>query len=307
MDTLREALEKINIGVPALFDEPMSAHTSFGIGGPADAYLRPRDPGQVSLLLAFARDRGLPVQILGGGSNVLVSDKGLRGLTLDLSLMDSVRAEGRILFAQAGASMEAACRAALAASLSGLEFASGLPGSVGGAAYMNARCYDREMADLLPAAEFLRRGAVESLPFEAGDWGYKKSPFQPGGPVEGSVILSVALSLEPGDAAAIERAMAEKRRDREAKGHYRFPCAGSVFKNDRAFGEPTGRILDRLGLRGLSSGGAAVADYHANIFVNKGGASASDLKALIELAERRALSELGLVLEREVILLGDFS
>jgi UDP-N-acetylmuramate dehydrogenase len=141
---------------------------------------------------------------------------------------------------------------------------------------------------------------------ESGQWGYKKSPFQPGGAYEGAVILGAELSARPGDPQAIFREMEEKRLDRTSKGHYLYPCAGSVFKNDRSFGEPTGAILDKLGFRGKRIGSAAVADFHANIFVNPGKATAADMRALIELAEETAYRERGIRLEREVLLIGDF-
>jgi UDP-N-acetylmuramate dehydrogenase len=307
VDTLREALEKINIRGQAFFGEPMAARTSFRIGGPAEAFVLPDDPAAIQRLIEFARERELPVHILGGGTNVLVSDSGLRGLCIGLSRLNRVRPEPGGLYAEAGVPFRALCDAALDASLVGLEFASGLPGSVGGAVFMNARCYDAEMADLIRRVDILYRGEVQGFGFDAKEWAYKKSPFQPGGSRSGAVILGASFALAPGDKESIRRRMEEKKRDRAAKGHYLFPCAGSVFKNDRAFGEPTGKILDRLGFRGLRLRSAAVAEYHANIFINPGRANAADMRALMELAERKAQAELGIKLEREVVLLGDFS
>lgn len=306
MDTLREALEKINIRGRSLFGESMAARTSFRIGGPADALVLPEDPDDVGRLLGLAGELGLPVSVLGGGTNVLVSDSGLRGLVIGLSGMRRLGRDGNALSAEAGLPSDALCGAALDASLSGLEFLSGLPGSIGGAVYMNARCYGGEIADVLTGVDVLLEGRRFTVPFEPGDWAYKKSPFQPGGRYAGAIVLGASFALVPGEAGAIRGLMAEKKRDRVAKGHYLFPCAGSVFKNDRAFGEPTGKILDGLGFRGLRLRSAAVAEYHANIFINPGRASAADVEALMELAEERALAARGFRLEREVVLLGEF-
>jgi len=306
VDTLREALEKINIRGRARYAEPLASHTSFRIGGPADAYILPEDPDDIQRLLDLARERGVPATVLGGGTNVLASDSGIRGIVIGLSGMKKLRRDGNALYAEAGLPSDALCRAALDASLSGLEFLSGLPGSVGGAVYMNARCYGGEIADALQSVEALFEGRTLNVPFEARDWAYKKSPFQPGGPYAGAIILGARFALAPGERGAIRGRMAEKKRDRVAKGHYLFPCAGSVFKNDRALGEPTGKILDGLGFRGLRLRSAAVAEYHANIFINPGRARAADVKALMELAEERAFAALGQRLEREVVLLGDF-
>jgi len=187
--------------------------------------------------------------------------------------------------------------------LSGLEFAASLPGTVGGAVWMNARCYEREIADALESVETLDAGlALRRRLFEPAEWGYKRSPFQS----TTDVILRAVFRLGPGDPGTIEEAMRRHRQDREVKGHFLHPCAGSVFKNDRSFGKPTGRLIDELGLKGLRIGGAQVAPYHGNIIVNLGDATAADVRALIERVEREVADRVGLRLEREVILAGDW-
>ncbi|MBL8968735.1 MAG: UDP-N-acetylmuramate dehydrogenase [Spirochaetaceae bacterium] len=334
MPTLRNFLEKININAAIAYEEPMSAHTTFRIGGPAEAFVSPRDREACLRLLREARAAGLPLFALGGGANILVGDRGIRGIVLDTSLLSAIRVEegdpdagagpcpeagpeagrdglqgGSLLVAEAGASVDALCETALERGLAGLENFYGMPGSLGGAVFMNARCYEVEMADRLAWVEAASPEAganVERRPRSAGEWAYKRSPYQAGGPAAGALVLAAAFRLRPGERAEIEATMRGRRADREAKGHYRLPSAGSVFKNDRALGRPTGKILDELGFRGRRIGDAAVSDWHANIFVNAGKASAADMRALIECAQREVRERLGVGIEAEVVFAGDF-
>jgi UDP-N-acetylmuramate dehydrogenase len=311
----------------------MSRHTTYRIGGPAEAFARPENAVSASILTATARAEGIPLFILGGGANILVADEGIRGIVMDTSSLCSVRteAEDRLLVAGSGLPMDDLCLEALARGLGGLEDFAGLPGSVGGAVFMNARCYEREMSQVLAwvsssdsrgraSRRLVPAAASEAGPFraiasEAGalsfaqEWAYKRSPWQPGGSSGGELILEAAFRLEPADdgaAARIARAMRARRADREAKGHYRLPSAGSVFKNDRSLGAPTGALLDRLGLRGRRIGDAMISSWHANIFVNAGRATAADMRALIELAQAEALAKLGAKLDLEVLMVGEF-
>ncbi len=168
---------------------------------------------------------------------------------------------------------------------------------------MNARCYDAEIADVLAWADCLEPGRpVRRYQMNRSDWEYKRSPFQQGG----AVILRAAFRLSPGDPRRMEELMQDHRQDREKKGHFLFPCAGSVFKNNRAFGAPTGKLVDSLGLKGRRIGGAQIAPFHGNIIINTGGASAQDVRALVELVEDEVRRGLGFSLEREVILAGDW-
>lgn len=311
MPTLRDFLEKINIRAEIAWDEPMSRHTSFRIGGPADALVRPADAESAAALARAARAEGLPLFVLGGGANILVGDRGIRGIVLDCSGLRSTRLErgdaGPLLVAGAGLSMDELCLEALCLGLGGLEDFAGLPGEVGGAVYMNARCYEREVSQVLARARYLAAdGAGRELGVQPGEWDYKRSPFQPGGRAAGGLVLEAAFRLAPAAPAGVAATMRARRADREAKGHYRLPSAGSVFKNDRRLGKPSGRILDELGLRGRRIGGAMVSEWHANIFVNAGGASAADMLALIEAARREARERLGVELEPEVLAVGDF-
>jgi UDP-N-acetylmuramate dehydrogenase len=283
--------------------EPMRAHTSFRLGGPADLYLVPSDPEDLAAALSFLRNEGVPVFLLGGGTNLLVADRGIRGAVVDLTAIRGLEAGAGTISALCGTLMDDAVGFARDRSLSGLEFAASLPGSVGGAVWMNARCYEREIADVLESVESLDDGLVlRRRSIEPGEWGYKRSPFQS----SSEVIVRAVFRLSPGDPRTIDGEMRRHRQDREAKGHFLHPCAGSVFKNDRSFGKPTGRLIDELGLKGLRAGGARVAPYHGNIIVNLGDATAADVRALIERVEREVADRLGLRLEREVILAGDW-
>jgi UDP-N-acetylmuramate dehydrogenase len=326
VQTLRDFLEKSNIRAEVTWNEPMSTHTTFKIGGPADAFVRPKDTESALFLLSSARAEGIPLFILGGGANLLVGDKGIRGIVMDTSALRSISRrltpytapEGQtLLVAGAGLPIDELCLDALASGLGGLEDFFGLPGSVGGAAFMNARCYEVEMSQVLEwvlsvgdhgriERRELRTAADEgSVP----DWSYKRSPYQPGGSAAGELILEAAFRLRPLDDEGAARAaavMRSRRLDREAKGHYRLPSAGSVFKNNRALGAPTGKLLDGLGFRGRRIGDAMVSSWHANIFVNVGSATAADMRSLIELAQTEARARLGFALESEVIMVGDF-
>jgi UDP-N-acetylmuramate dehydrogenase len=318
--TVRDFLEKINIRAEVTWHEPMALHSTFKIGGPADAFVRPADPGSAAALLSATRAEGIPLFVLGGGANILVGDGGIRGIVLDTSSLRSLRTEPSrgqspggptILAAGAGLSIDELCLEALAAGLGGLEDFSGMPGTVGGAVYMNARCYEREMSQVLAwtASAACARGGGARRPVAARDWSYKRSPFQAGGGAAGELVLEAAFRLtrlSDEGAARTARVMRERRADREAKGHYRLPSAGSVFKNDRSFGAPTGKLLDGLGLRGKRIGDAMVSAWHANIFVNAGGATAADMRSLIELAQREARERLGIALESEVLMVGEF-
>ena len=298
----------------------MALHTTFKIGGPAEAFVTPSGPDSAALLLVAAREEGIPLFILGGGANILVGDKGIRGIVMDSSGLRSVREEQTIegqtlLVAGAGLCIDELCLEALSRGLAGLEDFNGMPGTVGGAVFMNARCYEREMSQVLAwtlsvdGRGRLKRRELGAPTAEKSEWSYKRSPFQAEGQAAGELILEGAFRLEgAGDDAVIRmaRVMRERRADREAKGHYRLPSAGSVFKNDRSLGAPTGKLLDGLGLRGKRIGDAMVSAWHANIFVNAGSATAADMRALIELAQAEARERLGLELESEVLMVGEF-
>ena len=289
------------------FDEPMADHTSFKTGGPAGLWIRPEGdcfPEYAALLLESARNEGIPVFILGGGANILVSDMGIEGIVLDTTgycvPQKQFPGSNGILRFKAGMSADFAAEYAAGHGFSGLEFLAGMPGSVGGALWMNARCYDREVADVVTEVQVLENGVFKVYSVKKEDFSYKKSPFQ----AWDCLILSGSFILQERDPVQIKKEMETFRKDREAKGHYRLPSAGSVFKNTRAFVKPVGVIIDELRLKGLSIGDAQIAPWHGNIIVNRGKARTKEILSLIELLENRVKMELGLVLEREVIFIG---
>ena len=317
------------------YDEPMSAHTTFRVGGPADCWVQPKQrkdefPAFCVSLLNHARSAGVPVFILGGGANIVVSDKGIRGITLDAGGWKGQTLKDNELIIYSGTTMDEAAEYAANAGLGGLEFLAGMPGTTGGAVWMNARCYGRETADALTWTEII---CYERLSANNGQlamnneygievkekkednvyiikkvvtgngsgFGYKLSPFQS----MDCFILRACFSLKPGDKDAIYKKMEMNRKDRKEKGHYLFPCAGSVFKNNRDFGKPAGVIIDELGLRGLRFGGAQVAPFHGNIIINAGNATASDIRALADKVAAIVKEKAGFILEPEILFFGE--
>ncbi len=311
MPTLLEFLRKINIRASIALDEPMALHTSLRIGGPADALVAPATAEELEILVRKARDEGVALSFIGGGANILVGDRGIRGIVVDLRSLRTIAFEGTgggllRVRAGAGAGLSRLCEEALALGRGGLENFYAMPGSVGGSVYMNARCYEIEMSQCLESVSFLdRQGRRRSLEIEPAEWSYKRSPFQPGQVEAGALILEASFLLRPTDPELIRATMIGRLRDREAKGHFRLPSAGSMFKNDRSLGKPTGAILDSLGFRGRRIGDAMVSPWHANIFVNAGRARASDMLALVELARAEAQRSLGVAIEPEVLFVGE--
>jgi UDP-N-acetylmuramate dehydrogenase len=303
-DIVKQYIKQCGVNADVRFNEPMSKHTTFRIGGPADCWLCPHPDGNypdscAALLGKFAA-KGIPVFILGGGANILVSDSGIRGIVLDTTLCkgSTVTAEGLCL--KSGTSLDTAAEIAANAGLSGLEFLAGMPGCVGGALWMNARCYGSEIADVFLSAQVIDYGEKTPQIIQItgkNGFAYKKSPFQG----KKQFIVSVNFTLSTGDEQAIRSKMEQYRRDREDKGHYLFPCAGSAFKNNHEFGKPTGRIIDELGLRGFTIGGAQIAPFHGNIVINTGNASAVDVRAVMDAVAAKVKATTGFTLDPEII------
>ena len=295
------------------FDEPMALHTTFKTGGPADCWARPRGegfPAFAAALTQAARSKNIPVFTLGGGANIVVADRGIRGFVLDTSgwsgIIDSGVSGRRILSFRSGTDLDQAADMAASAGLSGLEFVAGMPGTIGGAVWMNARCYGQDIAGVLVETEIADFSGAEPerniCPARSEDFGYKRSPFQR----LDALILSAAFRLTDGEETKIRAQMDNYRRDREAKGHYRCPSAGSAFKNNHAFGKSSGQIIDELGLRSLRVGGAQVAPWHGNIIINTGGARAADIRLLLDEVAAQVRSAAGFVLEPEILFVGDW-
>lgn len=306
--TVRNIIKKINAeGIRAELrsDEPMSQHSSFRTGGSADLYIRPASEEDLLRSLELLRSEGIPRFFLGGGANILVSDKGIRAAVVDLGALSLIRTGDNLLWAECGVMIDDLCDTAAKAGLSGLEFLAGMPGSLGGAVWMNARCYGSSISERLKNVRYIAEdGQLREERMESSQFSYKHSPFQDR---PESLILSAELNLKPGKKETIETEMEQHREDRKKKGHYRYPCAGSVFKNNRSFGAPSGVLLESLGLKGVHRGGAQISDFHANIIINRDHASADDIRFLVELCRKKAQTELGIELEPEIRFIGDWS
>ena len=303
MSTIGNLLSKINLTGSWCLGEPLSAHTTFQIGGPADAMVFPTTIDDVRAVRSVVRDEGIPLFVLGRGANLLVSDRGIRGITLNLSSLTRWSLTDGVFRAQAGLDVSAAAEIGRSNSFSCLEFLNAMPSTVGGAVFMNARCYGSEIADVIVEALVLdEHNRQKVIPFVKDEWDYKVSPFQN----RDWLIVEAAFRTTPADPSAVASVMRANAADRESKGHFRLPCAGSVFKNNHAFGAPSGVLIDRVGLKGLRRGRAVVSAWHANIIVNEGGANASDLRALIGEVKQRVAAATGFVLEEEVIYAGDW-
>ena len=308
-EKLNQLGETFNINGILLGDEPMWRHCTMLVGGCADVYAVPEDEEDLRLLITAARDMGMDWFVLGGGSNIIPSDRGIRGLVIDMRRFNEERIEsaggtgsaGVTAVLGAGADISQAAWNLGSSGLSGLHFLFGMPGSAGGAVWMNARCYGAEIADVLEWADVMdEQGRVQRRAMEPSEWDYKISPYQH----SKWVILRAGFRMNRDDPRLLRGVMKEHRNDREAKGHYRAPCAGSAFKNNRAFGAPSGVLIDRCGLKGMSVGGAAVSDWHANIFVNRGGAKACEFEELLTRAAVEVERSTGFRMEREVITVG---
>jgi UDP-N-acetylmuramate dehydrogenase len=285
----------------------MSRHTSFRIGGPADLYLTPENAEQAARAYKLLNNRNIPAFILGAGANILVSDLGIRGAVIDTGGLQGcswLRSEGpTLLVAGAGTAMSEVSALALEEGLSGLEFIYAMPGSVGGSVWMNARCYGRSLSEVLRRVEYAEpSGQIVTAETQPEQFAYKHSPFQSAR----CLILSAAFALAPGQPEIMRERMESIEEDRKHKGHFHHPCAGSIFKNDRAFEAPTGKLIDALGLKGRCIGGACVSQLHGNIIVNRGDATADDVHQLIRLLETEVRRAYGFRLEREILLVGQW-
>lgn len=273
------------------------------MGGPADLYAAPSDEEDLRVLLTTAHREKLETFTLGGGSNLLVADSGIRGLVIDTRFFDSYNAEGDTLILGSGLSVSDAAWKAGSSGLAGLDFLFGMPGTVGGAVWMNARCYDTEIADSLVWVDAMDKGGrIHRVPMNRDEWDYKVSPYQNGD----LTILRAAFRITEGRPEELRTAMMEKRNDRESKGHYKSPCAGSAFKNNRAFGAPSGVLIDRCGLKEFRIGGASVSSWHGNIVINDKCATAEDIRAVLKEVGRRVEDATGFKMEPEVLLIGDW-
>lgn len=291
------------LGCPLRVDEPMARHTTFQIGGPADRFLIVENAAQLQGLLSCLRQAGIPYLVLGKGSNLLVSDKGIRGAVLHLGgdfKKVEVLTDGRTLRAGAGAPLASVCALARERSLTGLEFAWGIPGSVGGGAYMDAGAYGGEMRDVVSRVLHLGPdGAPGEARGEELCFGYRKSRYTGGE----DIITAVEFTLQPGDPAAIAGKMEELMGRRKDKQPYDMPSAGSVFK--RPQNGFAAALIEQCGLKGRRVGGAQVSEKHAGFIVNTGGATCQDVLELISVIRKTVEEQTGTCLECEVRVTGE--
>ncbi len=292
-DNLCRALEEQGI----LFetDAPLAPLTTFRIGGTAGLLCRPANEEQVRRLLALIRQAGVRHYCIGRGSNTLFADEGFAGVVVDFSALNAIRIDGCTVTAGAGVHLAALCKAAQAAGLSGLEFAYGIPGAVGGAIYMNAGAYGGEMKDVVTYVRAVTaEGELVELSAEACAFGYRHSVFEE----KGGAVLGAVFELKKDDPGAIAARMAELAARRKEKQPLEWPSAGSTFK--RPQGAFAAALIDGCGLKGMTVGGAQVSEKHAGFVINIGGATCADV---IELTDRVAAvvkEKTGFTLEREI-------
>lgn len=280
--------------------EPMAGHTTFRIGGPADCLLELEDEEQLIGVQGYLSRVGVPFFLLGNGSNLLVSDEGYRGVVLRIGQkMSGIEVEGSLLKVQAGATMAQAARAALEHGLTGLEFASGIPGTVGGGVVMNAGAYGGEMSQVVQQVNVVNaRGDLMELDNETMEFGYRTSSIRR----NAFAVTSVVFRLEQGDREEIRAKMEELAARRREKQPLEQPSAGSTFK--RPAGRYAGQLIMEAGLRGYQCGGARVSDKHCGFVVNTGTATAQDVRDVIATVQERVKEKFNVDLEPEILFLG---
>lgn len=285
-----------------LMNEPMSRHTTFRVGGAADCFVIPRTLEEVKRVVNFCREENIAYYIIGNGSNLLVGDKGFRGVVIRiLKELSRIETEGTTIRAQAGALLSAVANRAYDASLTGLEFAAGIPGTLGGAVTMNAGAYGGEMKDVLSEVTVLTpEGAVRTFQKEELRLSYRTSIVQE----EGHIVLEAVIQLKEGKQEEIKAVMDDLKERRISKQPLEYPSAGSTFK--RPEGYFAGRLIDDAGLRGFSVGGAQVSEKHCGFVINKGNATAADIMELMREVSERVRENSGVTLEPEVRRIGEF-
>ncbi len=285
-----------------LTSEHMNRHTTFRIGGPADVFAVPRTVEEAVEIVRICREQGVPFYVIGNGSNLLVSDEGYRGVIVQIyKNMSEISVIGDTMTVQAGAMLSVMAKRALEHGLAGFEFASGIPGTVGGAVVMNAGAYGGEMKDVLEEVTVLTEdGAVKAVPAEELELGYRHSVI----PQKGWIVLGAKLRFQEGDSKEISARMEEMKERRVSKQPLDLPSAGSTFK--RPEGNFAGKLIMEAGLRGFSVGGAQVSEKHCGFVVNRGGATAEDVYRLIGEVTARVREHSGITLEPEIKMLGTF-
>lgn len=297
-----EKLSKIVRKEQILEEEPMKKHTTFRIGGPAEYLILPQTTEEIADVIKLCRQEEIPWYIVGNGSNLLVADEGVRGVVIQLLRnFNQIQVEGCQIRMQAGAQNAAVAKRALDASLTGFEFAAGIPGTIGGAVVMNAGAYGGEMKDILKEVTVLDpNGMIRTIPAEELELGYRTSIIAR----KGYVVLEAVIVLKTGDPKEIKAVMDELKEKRVTKQPLEYPSAGSTFK--RPEGYFAGKLIMDAGLRGFSVGGAQISEKHCGFVINKGNATAKDVTELMDETKKIVMEKFGVALEPEVKRLGQF-
>ena len=283
------------------FDEPMKNHISFKVGGKADIFFEPDNVRDFIEFIRYVKENNIPYIIMGNGTNMLVSDDGIRGAVIKLGdKISSIEVIDDFIIAQCGAKLSEVAKIAAENSLTGFEFASGIPGSVGGAIAMNAGAYGSDVSCVLISSEAYNceTGEIEKLTLKDHEFGYRMSIYRKS---PRRVVLSASFSLSRGDRESIDAYMEDLMKRRREKQPLEYPSAGSVFK--RPPGYYTAKLIEEAGLKGARVGGAQVSEKHAGFIINTGDATAADVKALIDIITEKIRAEHGIELERELIYL----
>lgn len=301
--------------IPFVENEPMATKNTFKVGGNAAVFVLPENVSQLQSALAGSAAAEAPYFLLGGGSNivfpddtyngVIISTENLNSITMTDDKPENLPDDKVLVTCEAGTPMAAFVKFCTEHSLKGAETFAGLPGTIGGAVYMNARCFEKSISDILYQTEHIdftkpTQSKIVTMDFNPADWDYKKSPFQT------SKKLCIAsatfcLTYAPDEKTQIEADCKKYIAERVDKGHFKFPSAGSVFKNNHNFGAPSGKIIDQAGLRGYTIGGAQVAPFHGNFIINVNNATAADIKKLVEYVQKTVQTQTGFLLEPEII------
>ena len=299
-DQFLTELQNVMGGSGIFMEEPMKKHTTFRVGGPADVLVQP-DETALAAILALCRQYHVSYSFIGNGSNLLVGDKGIRGVVIEMTdPMGNIEVDGTKITAQAGAMLSKIANTAASNGLGGMEFAAGIPGSVGGAVVMNAGAYGGEMKDIIERVYVLdENGAQLELDRDALDLGYRHSCI----PEKKYIVTKVVLELVPRNEAEIRSEMKELNEKRAEKQPLQYPSAGSTFK--RPEGYFAGKLIMDAGLRGYQVGGAQVSEKHCGFVINKGDATAADICQLMQDVADKVQAQFGVVLEPEVKMIGE--
>ncbi len=297
---MQKRLELLIGAENVLTDEPMKNHTTFKIGGTADLFAVPQNMRDAEKVIALLQNEGYPFFVLGNGSNLLVGDRGIRGAVVCLSKIEEFEVSGEIIRADAGITLARLANEAVRLSLGGLEFAAGIPGTLGGGIVMTAGAYGGELKDVIRHVTYMdESGNICSVSAEECGFGYRASRFQSGG-----TVLSCELELHKSREESMRETMLDLKRRRSEKQPLDKPSAGSAFK--RPEGYFAAKLIDDCGLRGAAVGGAAVSEKHAGFIVNNGGATAADVRKLIEYVQNIVLEKTGIALTPEIRFVGEF-